>query len=75
MPAIGAGVYEIRIHTSVEHRVFYVAKFSEGVFVLHAFEKKSQRTRQIDIDIGRQRLCDVLAERREQTARAKRGRG
>jgi phage-related protein len=31
MPTVGSGVYEIRIHTAVEHRVFYVAKFAEGV--------------------------------------------
>jgi phage-related protein len=31
MPAVAAGVYEIRIHTALQHRVFYVAKFSDGV--------------------------------------------
>ena len=30
MVIVGQGVYEIRIHTRVEHRVFYLAKFSEG---------------------------------------------
>ncbi|MHB1263947.1 MAG: XRE family transcriptional regulator [Gemmatimonadaceae bacterium] len=48
MAGVGAGVYENRIHTAVEHRVFSVAKFQEGVYVLHAFEKKSQRTSQAD---------------------------
>jgi len=72
MPTVGAGVYEIRIRTAVEHRVFYIAKFSEGVYVLHAFEKRTQRTRQADIALGQQRLRDVLAERRERAARAKR---
>lgn len=71
MSAVGSGVYEIRIHTTVEHRVFYVAKFIEGVYVLHAFEKKTQRTAKADLDRGRQRLREVLAERR---ARAKRER-
>ena len=72
MPTVGSGVYEIRIRTEVEHRVFYIAKFTEGVYVLHAFEKKSQRTAKADIDLGQQRLRDVLAERRERAARAKR---
>ncbi|MFL5582544.1 MAG: XRE family transcriptional regulator [Gemmatimonadaceae bacterium] len=39
MPSVGAGVYELRVHTEVEHRVFYIAKYAEGVYVLHAFEK------------------------------------
>jgi phage-related protein len=43
VPAIGMGVKEIRVHTALEHRVFYVAKFSEGVYVLHAFEKRPGR--------------------------------
>ena len=72
MPTVGASVYEIRIHTAVEHRVFYVAKFAEGVFVLHAFAKTTQRTAKADIALGQQRLRDVLAERRERAARAKR---
>lgn len=55
-----------------EHRVFYVAKFAEGVYVLHAFEKKFQRTARADIELGQQRMRDVLAERRERAARAKR---
>lgn len=75
MPAVGAGVYEIRIHTQVEHRVFYVAKFAEGIYVLHAFEKKTQRTRQADIDIGKECFEAVISERREVTARTKRERG
>jgi phage-related protein len=39
MTTVGAGVQEIRIHTGLEHRVLCVAKFTEGVYVLHAFEK------------------------------------
>ncbi|NOT57996.1 MAG: type II toxin-antitoxin system RelE/ParE family toxin, partial [Deltaproteobacteria bacterium] len=39
MPTIGSGVHEIRVRTEVEHRVFYVAKFDEAVYVLHAFQK------------------------------------
>ncbi len=44
MAGVGPGVYEVRIRTAVEHRVFYVAKFAEGVYVLHAFQKKTQQT-------------------------------
>ncbi len=40
MASVGLGVREIRIHTGREHRIIYVAKFEEGVYALHAFEKK-----------------------------------
>lgn len=39
MQSVGAGVMEIRIHEPHEHRVVYVAKFREAVYVLHAFSK------------------------------------
>jgi phage-related protein len=29
MTTVGPGVIEIRVHTRVEHRIFYVAKFEE----------------------------------------------
>lgn len=63
MPAVGSGVREIRIHSNGEYRVFYVASFSEGVYVLHSFEKKTQRTRQADIALGRARYADVVRRR------------
>jgi phage-related protein len=56
MPAVGAGCREIRIRDANEaHRVFYVATFGDCVYVLHCFEKKSQRTAKADIDLGKQR--------------------
>ena len=60
MTSVGSGVYEIRIRTGREHRVFYVAKHAGSVFVLHAFEKRTQQTRQADIDLARTRLAAVL---------------
>ena len=57
---VGAGVYEIRIHTGLEHRVFYVAKYEEAVYVIHAFEKRTTRTREADIALARRRLTDFL---------------
>ena len=61
MPAIGAGVTEIRVHVAGDYRVVYVATYIEAVYVLHAFEKRSQRTRQGDIELARPRFR--LAER------------
>jgi phage-related protein len=64
MTSVGAGVYELRIHTATEHRVFYVAKFEEAVYVLHAFEKRTRQTRQADIDLASARLREVLRRRK-----------
>jgi phage-related protein len=40
MSSVGTGVFEIRVRTpQQQHRVLYVAKFQEAIYVLHAFEK------------------------------------
>ncbi len=53
---VGLGVREIRVHTGVEHRIVFIAKLAEAVYVLHAFEKRSQRTPKRDLELARQRL-------------------
>ncbi len=63
MPDVGSGVVEIRLHGKNEFRVFYLARFRESVYVLHCFEKKTQTTRDADIELGRKRYRDVLAKR------------
>ena len=63
MTSVGAGVFEIRIRTRTAHRVFYAAKFQEAVYVVHAFAKRSRRTPQAEIDLGRARLADLLRRR------------
>jgi phage-related protein len=65
MPTVGAGVCEIRVHAGNEYRVFYIAKLAEGVYVLHAFEKRTRQTRQVDIDLARKRLGDLRRLRQE----------
>src|SRR3972149_12160791 len=62
-PTVGAGVREIRVHTELEHRVLYIAKFTEGVYVLHAFEKRSRKTPQRELGIAGHRLRVLLRER------------
>ncbi|MFO0873690.1 MAG: type II toxin-antitoxin system RelE/ParE family toxin [Phycisphaerales bacterium] len=32
MPSVGRGVQEIRVHTDLEHRVFFVARFEDAVY-------------------------------------------
>ena len=63
MPSIGPGVREIRIHTEVEHRVCYVAKFAEAIYVLHVFEKRTRKTSQHDVELARQRYQALVAQR------------
>jgi phage-related protein len=64
MPIIGAGVKEIRIHENGEFRIVFIAKFPEAVYVLHAFQKKTQKTPKKDIAVAQQRLKQFEEERR-----------
>ena len=64
VPTVGPGVREIRIHTGLEHRVFYVSKFTEGVYVLHAFEKRARKTPKRDLELARDRFRAVVMKRR-----------
>ena len=64
MTVVGPGTIEIRIHTGVEHRVFVVTKFAGQIYVLHAFEKKSQKTAQRDIDLAGRRYRQVVMKER-----------
>jgi len=63
MPGAGPGVREIRIQTALEHRVLYVAKFAEAVYVLHAFEKRSRKTAKRDVELARQRYRELIRQR------------
>ena len=65
MPEIGTGVQEIRIHRGGAFRVIYIAKYEEAVYVLHAFNKKTQRTSKRDLELARRRLRDVQRMRSE----------
>ncbi len=57
---IGKGVAEIRVRTESAYRIFYVARFSEAIYVFHAFHKKTQKTSKQDIEIGKQRYQALL---------------
>jgi phage-related protein len=64
METVGAGVKEIRIRIEKVYRVLYVAKFAEAIYVLHGFEKKTQRTPKVDIDLAGKRYRQLLTERK-----------
>jgi phage-related protein len=64
MRSVGTGVAEIRLRSDGGHRVLYVAKFSEAIYVLHAFEKRTRQTAHLDLKLGRKRLAEVIRSRR-----------
>ncbi|MBU0653704.1 MAG: type II toxin-antitoxin system RelE/ParE family toxin [Gammaproteobacteria bacterium] len=64
MGTVGNGVQEIRIKEATgAFRIIYVAKFEEAVYVLHAFQKKTQKTAQPDIELARERFKTMIKER------------
>jgi phage-related protein len=61
MASIGKGVWEIRISDEAgQFRVIYIAKLKDAVFVLHCFQKKSQKTPLKDLDLASKRLRELL---------------
>ena len=56
MKEIGVGAYEIRHRdSSGAFRVIYVTKLADVVYVLHAFQKKTQKTKRADIELAAKR--------------------
>lgn len=64
MRVVGHGVKEIRIRDPAgAFRVIYVAQFAEAVYVLHCFQKKTEKTSRTDVDVASQRYRQLLQER------------
>jgi phage-related protein len=60
---VGPGVREIRIRGAAgAFRVIYTAKFSDAVCVLHCFQKETQKTSRVDIDLAAKRYRDLARE-------------
>ncbi|OUR86939.1 hypothetical protein A9Q81_27140 [Gammaproteobacteria bacterium 42_54_T18] len=67
MPTIGSGAQEIRIkEDNGIYRIIYVAKFEGKVYVLHAFQKKTQKTSNFDLGIAKKAYKEVLEERKNE---------
>ncbi|MBL8174327.1 MAG: type II toxin-antitoxin system RelE/ParE family toxin [Bryobacterales bacterium] len=64
---VRTGAIEIRLHGDKEIRVFYVARFQEAVYVLHAFVKKTRTTCKADIDLVKARYAAMMEARQGQT--------
>ncbi|WP_083879570.1 type II toxin-antitoxin system RelE/ParE family toxin [Geminocystis herdmanii] len=55
----------MRIWTGDTYRVFYVARFPEAVYILHAFGKKTQKTSKKDIELGKKRYQQMMKLRED----------
>ena len=65
MPAIGRGVEELRVwDTSGTYRVIYLARRVEAVYVLHAFQKQTRKTRREDVELARTRYREIAGGQR-----------
>lgn len=63
MPTIGKGVREIRIRDEAgAFRVIYVAKFADAIYVLHCFQKKTEKTSKADIELAETRYRELVRE-------------
>ena len=63
MTTVGAGVREIRIRDqSGAFRVIYVAAMAGVVYVLHCFQKKTQKTFRNDLDLATKRYRELTQE-------------
>jgi phage-related protein len=65
MKTVGPGVRELRVRDAAgAFRVIYIATFADAIYVLHAFQKQTQRTAKRDLDMALSRLRDLARGRR-----------
>jgi phage-related protein len=65
MPSIGAGVEEIRVRdANGTYRAIYTARLADAVRVLHVFQKKTQATSRLDIELAAKRYAALLRRQR-----------
>jgi phage-related protein len=65
MSDVETGMQEIRIKDEAGiFRVLYVARFEDAVYVLHCFQKKTQRTANSDLDLASKRYAELVKEQK-----------
>ena len=58
---MGRGVEELRVWDDTgTYRVIYMARLKQAVFVLHAFQKKTQATSKRDLEIAKSRYAELM---------------
>ena len=61
MESMGKGVYELRLKDSSGiYRVIYFIKKKDGVYLVHAFKKKTTKTPKKNIDLATKRIKRLL---------------
>jgi phage-related protein len=55
------GIFRIRDEAGA-FRVLYVAKFADAIYVLHCFQKKTERTSKADVELAAKRYRELLKE-------------
>jgi phage-related protein len=65
MPTIGKGVEELRMwDANGTFRIVYTARLEEAVYVLHAFQKKTEKTAGQDIELAKARFLELTRTRK-----------
>lgn len=60
---VGQGVREIRVQDADSiFRAIYAAKYADAVYVLHCFQKKTQKTSRADVELAKRRYWELVKE-------------
>jgi phage-related protein len=60
MTSVGTGVKDIRVRDAAGiYRLIYLATRPEGIYVLHCFQKKTQRTSRSDLELATKRFESI----------------
>lgn len=63
MNDVGTGTREIRVRDERGiYRIMYVTKFGETIYVLHCFQKKTQKTSPADLEMATRRYKELQKE-------------
>jgi phage-related protein len=63
MNAVCRGAKDIRIRDEAgAFGVLYVAKFADAIYVLHCFQKKTEKTSKADVELAAKRYRELLKE-------------
>ena len=63
MNMVGRGAKEIRIRDEAgAFRALYVAKLADAIYLLHCFQKKTEKTSKADVELAAKRYRELLKE-------------
>lgn len=61
MPSLGTGCHELRVKDdSGAYRVFYYLKIKDQILIFHAFQKKTEKTSNKDLEQGKKNLKEMI---------------